>query len=144
MNLKTLLSILMIASLLLILPVLQAPNSVTLIQNTAKAVVIPIKTPSVQITLDHNFPVFLNVSFINPITNTSTLVTLKGFIFSSVLVLDLEQGRGYYLFEFLSSQVSTVEIKQQGLFFASILILIFIVTANVIIVIRDYVWIYEV
>jgi hypothetical protein len=103
-----------------------------------------VNTPSVHISVSNGFQLFLNISYIDPVSNE--LLDLEGFWSVVTLEIDIElpNGPGYYLFEMRSSQLTVVEIRQTGLYLGSIIAIIGAVALYALLLIRDYIWIYEV
>jgi len=130
MRISRILTILLLASLLLIMPVISTPARLTLFNFQKQNLAINIKSPNVLIESNIHSEITINVSYYNPVSNH--LVSLYNGSIYDKLQLTLPH-RGYYVFTFFSVYIAEVTIAQRSLPLLTPVIISILLLLNVIV-----------
>lgn len=129
MKITTLSNIMLLASLLLLSPLVENPFEETLIQNTAKSIAIEIHQPEITITSSIAGTVVFNVTYFRTSNNnTNVILTNAKLDLSTREIIIKAKEPGYYIFDLISTDIGKISIKAQGIYQTSwIIILIFLI-----------------
>lgn len=129
MKITTLSNIMLLASLLLLSPLVENPFEETLIQNTAKSIAIEIHQPEIKITSSIAGTVVFNVTYFRTSNNnTNVILTNAKLDLSTREIIIKAKEPGYYIFDLISTDIGKISIKAQGIYQTSwIIILIFLI-----------------
>lgn len=137
MKITTAIHILLICSLVMILPLFENSYSTTLFPETQKSIVINVHTPELKFSSDKLIAIQLNVSYMNPINEKQTKITLEFFQFSGSKTIKIDKP-GSYLLEFFSDEIVEVTIESQGIYTYTIVIILLLLIVDVVLVARNY------
>lgn len=138
MKITTAIHILLICSLVMLLPLFENNYSTTLFPETQKSIVLNVHTPELKFSSDKLTFVELNVSYMNPIGEEKTRITLEFFQFSGSTIVETDKP-GSYLIEFFSDEIVEITIKSQGIYTYSIVIILTLLIVDTVLVARNYI-----
>ena len=138
MKITTAIHILLICSLVMLLPLFENSYSTTLFPETHKSILINVHTPELKFSSDKLTFIELNVSYMNPIDEEKTKITLEFFQFSGSTIVETDKP-GSYLIEFFSDEIVEVTIKSQGIYTYTIVIILTLLIVDTVLVARNYI-----
>ncbi|OLS29052.1 MAG: hypothetical protein HeimC2_02470 [Candidatus Heimdallarchaeota archaeon LC_2] len=126
----TFFNILLISSLLLLFPLIQPNEEISILPDTPLIFQKNIITPKISLELKENHPIFMNISKFD-INQNSTALIYDNFEFSGKRTIEFDSS-GIYIFKISSSSINTLIIIAESIYPTSIILIIIIGSINVI------------
>lgn len=115
----------LLASLLLLSPLVENPIEETLIQSTAKSIAIEIHQPEIKITSSIAGTVVFNVTYFRTSNNNTNVILTNAKLDLSIREIIIKAKEpGYYIFDLISTDIGKVSIKAQGIYQTSWIIIL--------------------
>lgn len=110
-----------LSSLLLLLPLFEPAHQLTTLPDATNSIIIDVHTPKIRIDTQIVSTVIVSIYWLNSATNTSRIIatnlSLNGH-------LDIDTARsGLYMIKFNTTELGTITIRGNGLYFPSIIVL---------------------
>jgi len=138
MNIKRLIKILFILSLILFIPVLESDFSITLFPEIPEKVSVTIHNPTVILISDKSSRILYNLSYYDPNTKEQVRISQDNSFFTKELELNFDKP-GSYLFEFISEEVVEIHIQGKGVYTISWLIFFILFMLNAVLISKEYI-----
>ncbi|MHA2252839.1 MAG: hypothetical protein ACXAD7_20925 [Candidatus Kariarchaeaceae archaeon] len=137
MKIKRILNVLFFASILLLIPSFTVEDTIDIFPESKFARYYNLRSPSISLDTEIISFIFLNISYVDPISNDMSSV-FNDVGFQNTVKIDIEKP-GIYKIELLSAEVGKINIRGTGGIYPIIIIVFVIITIiRFAVIVNDY------